>query len=136
MDILYGVAYLAAHKDEEPEDIEAEHENRDDPERTEQALGQEHAPEIQNPEQVVRREQEADHDGARQRRAPPDPGVGNRVVERHQHRRNQDPARTAHNEPRGQPPPGGPPPPPPPTPPPPQNPDKTPPPTKKRPRGE
>ena len=78
--VLHGVAHLAAEEDEEPEHVEAEHEDRQDAEGAVEAFGEEDAAEVEEGEGVVTDEKEGDEGGADEGGEPGDASVGDDAV--------------------------------------------------------
>jgi len=86
MDVLNGVADLSAEEDEEPEDVEAEHEDRQETEGAVEAFLEDDALEVEEREEVVEDDEGGDDEGADEGGTPPDVGIGNGAVENREHR--------------------------------------------------
>ena len=80
MDVLNGVADHAANQYVEPEDVEPQHEHRQNAEGPVKAALEVDAAYVKECDDVVEHEQAGDDEGADQRGSPIDAGVGDDAV--------------------------------------------------------
>ena len=79
--VLDGVGELTAEEDEEPEDVEAEHEDDEDADGAVEAVGIDDALHVEEGEFIVEEEEDDDDGGADEGGLPMDAGIGNEAEE-------------------------------------------------------